>query len=452
MPTKILSKSNGRIFEHPRVEQRNVDALQVCPRNARTHSAKQIKQIAESIRTFGFVNPVLIDDQDGIVAGHGRVEAALKLGLSTVPVIRLAHLSRAELRAYTIADNRLAELAGWDKDILALELADLVIDCDFDVSVTGFDHAEVDLAIQDHDKSPGPEDEVPSAPEPGKSITRPGDLWILGEHRIVCGDVRDRGSVRRLMADDRARMVFTDPPYNVPIDGHVSGLGRTRHAEFACASGEMSVTEFTDFLEVSLSNLASVSLEGALHYVCMDWRHLNEITTAGGRVYTELKNLCVWNKTNGGMGSFYRSKHELVFVYKHGRGSHKNNVELGRFGRYRSNVWEYAGVNTWRRGRDKDLVDHPTVKPTLLVADAIQDASNRGDIILDGFGGAGTTLMAAERTGRQARLLEIDPRYVDVTVRRWQASTGRQAIHASGHTFGGVEAKSKRVAARSRNP
>lgn len=238
-------------------------------------------------------------------------------------------------------------------------------------------------------------------------------------------------------------MIFTDPPYNVPIDGHASGLGRNRHRDFALASGEMSSGEFAKFLELALGNLVSASVDGSLHYVCMDWRHLGEMTAAGEAVYTELKNLCVWNKTNGGMGSFYRSKHELVFLYKHGRASHANNVELGRFGRYRSNVWEYAGVNTWRKGRDKDLADHPTVKPVLLVADAIQDASNRGDVVLDGFGGSGTTVIAAERVGRRARLIELDPRYVDVTITRWEKLTGKRAVNAgTGHGFA---QKAKRV-------
>ncbi|WP_339085466.1 DNA methyltransferase [Hyphomicrobium sp. ghe19] len=426
--------------------------MKAAHRNARTHSAKQIRQIADSIDAFGFVSPVLIDAEDRIVAGHGRVDAARKLGLATVPVICLEHLSEAELRAYAIADNRLAELAGWDKDVLAIELADLVtIDSDFDVSVTGFEHAEIDLAIQRQSEPPDIMDELPKVPSAEEAVTQVGTLWCLGEHRIICGDVRDRDVVARLMDGDRARMVFTDPPYNVPIDGHVSGLGRQRHKEFAVASGEMSPAEFTEFLEVALGNLASVSSDGSLHYVCMDWRHLGELTAAGNRVYAELKNLCVWNKTNGGMGSFYRSKHELVFVYKLGRASNTNNIELGRFGRYRSNVWEYAGVNTWRKGRDNDLSDHPTVKPVLLVADAIQDASNRGDIVLDGFGGAGTTLMAAEKVGRRARLIELEPRYVDVTVLRWQKLTGQQATDAvTGRPFSEIQAGGGSISMRKR--
>ncbi|MCC7251163.1 DNA methyltransferase [Hyphomicrobium sp.] len=439
--------TNVKAFQHPRIEQRSVHSLKAAERNARVHSAKQIRQIAESIRSFGFVNPILVDQADRVVAGHGRVEAARKLGLASVPVLCLSHLSDAELRAYAVTDNRLAELSGWDNDILALELADLVtLDCDFDMSVTGFDHAEIDLVIQKREKTSDPQDEIPAVPPPKAILSRVGDLWLLGEHRILCGDVRDRGAVRRLMGGEKARMIFTDPPYNVPIDGHASGLGRNRHRDFACAVGEMSASEFTSFLQTAFDNFASVSVNGSLHYICMDWRHLGEMTAAGGAVYTELKNLCVWNKTNGGMGSFYRSKHEFVFVYKHGRASHTNNVELGRFGRYRSNVWEYAGVNTWRRGRDKDLADHPTIKPVLLVADAIQDASNRGEVVLDGFGGAGTTLIAAERVGRRARLLELEPRYVDVTLARWQKLTGQCAVNAETGVEFGKKAKRGRRA------
>lgn len=419
------------------LRQQPVSVLRSAKRNARTHSKTQIGKIAESIRTFGFVNPVLVDAQNSIIAGHGRVAAAHRLGLAEIPTLRIDHLSEAQIRAYIIADNRLAELAGWDNEILTLELGELVtIDADFDVSVTGFEHAEIDLMIGTQDPAADPLDDifepVPDAPP----VTAPGDLWVLGDHRVLCADVRDRMAVRRVMAGGQARMVFTDPPYNVPIDGHVSGLGKRRHGEFACASGEMSPDQFTTFLEVTLGNLTACSLSGSLHYVCMDWRHMTELLTAGGRVFSTQLNLCVWNKTNAGMGSLYRSKHELVAVFKHGRGGHVNNVALGRFGRHRSNVWAYAGANTWRAGRNADLDDHPTVKPVMLVADAIQDASNRGDVILDGFGGAGTTVLAAERTGRQARLIEVEPRYVDVTIRRWQTLTGRKALcEATGVAF-----------------
>ena len=429
---------------HRHVIMKPISVLLPAERNARTHSRQQIEQIAKSLKTFGFVNPVLIDSNQRIVAGHGRVEAAKKLGMNDVPTLSVAHLNKAQLRAYALADNRLAELAGWDNELLAVELGELAgLELDFDLSVTGFAHAEIDLMLQPASEAPDDADAIPLAPTQAATVTTAGDIWHLGDHLVMCADARDRSAARTLMGNERARVVFTDPPYNVPIDGHVSGLGRNRHTAFAMASGEMTSVEFTNFLETILANAVAVSAPGALHYVCMDWRHMSELLTAGERVYAELKNLCVWNKTNGGMGSLYRSKHELVFVFKHGTAAHVNNVELGRFGRYRSNVWEHAGANTWRRGRKADLEDHPTVKPVLMVADAIQDASNRGDIVLDAFGGAGTTLMAAEQTGRCARLIEISPQYVDVTITRWQAATGSHAVHvASGERFVDRTAKS----------
>jgi DNA modification methylase len=264
----------------------------------------------------------------------------------------------------------------------------------------------------------------------------------MGEHRLLCGDARDAGAIQRLMAQETARMVFTDPPYNVKIDGHVGGAGKTKHREFAMASGEMSQDQFTRFLTEVLGNMADASCDGSIHFVCMDWRHMSELMTAGGRVYDELKNLVVWTKTNGGMGTFYRSRHELIFVFKKGTTAHINTFGLGETGRYRTNVWEYPGINTFRNDRDDELAMHPTVKPVALVADAIKDVSRRGHIVLDAFGGSGTTLIAAEKTGRKARLLELDPAYCDVICRRFEAYTGKPAILAeSGLPWAEVEAE-----------
>jgi len=425
------------------VVYRSVGELVPYANNARTHSERQIAKIAASIRSFGFVNPILIDASGGVVAGHGRLEAAKRLGMAKVPTIRLDHLSEAERRAYVIADNRLAELAGWDRDLLKIELGDLVeIDLrgelDIDIDVIGFETAEIDILI---DGAPEPEIEDPAdatleGAEIGPSVTRPGDLWILADHRILCADALKPESYARLMGEEQARLVFTDPPYNVPIDGHVCGLGGVKHREFAMAAGEMSQREFTAFLETALGELAGACLDGALLYVCMDWRHLHELLTAGRSAGLDLINLCVWNKNNGGMGSLYRSKHELVCVFRSGDARHVNNIELGKHGRYRTNVWDYAGVNTFRKGRMDDLAAHPTVKPTALVADAIKDCSRRGEIVLDAFLGSGTTVLAAEKTARRARAIEIDPQYVDVAIRRWQALTGDAAIHEStGQSF-----------------
>lgn len=429
-----------------KVRYQNVEALKPYGGNARTHSDKQIAQIAASIGKFGFNNPVLVDGDNRIVAGHGRVAAAKGLGLREVPTIRLDHLSDAERRAYVIADNRLAELAGWDRDILRIELQGLAeLDLGFDLEITGFDTTALDLLLDDDAgaSAPDPGDEIPP-PDPGPAITRPGDIWLMGDHRLLCGDARDSSDIERLMEGETARMVFTDPPYNVKIDGHVGGAGKTKHREFAMASGEMSQDAFTQFLTGALGHMAGASCDGAIHFVCMDWRHMAELQAAGNAVYDELKNLIVWAKTNGGMGTFYRSQHELIFVFKKGRAAHINNFGLGETGRYRTNVWTYPGINTFRNGRDDELAMHPTVKPVALVADAIKDVSKRGDIVLDAFGGSGTTLIAAEKTGRKARLLELDPIYCDVICRRFQAYTGEPALRAEdGVPFSEFEASQK---------
>ena len=424
------------------VIERPVDDLTPCPRNARTHSRKQLRQIANSIERFGFTNPVLIDDEGRIIAGHGRVEAARLLGRARVPTLTLSHLSPAERRAYMIADNKLALNAGWDPELLAQELQEL-IDVDFDMGLTGFSLAEIDLVLDDaREASPdtrdAPEDAVPAPSE--IVVTQRGDLWKLGEHYLLCGDARDPADFARLMQGRKADLVFTDPPYNVRIDGNVCGLGSVKHREFAFASGEMSETEFTRFLSDTLGNAASVMRDGAIAFVCMDWCHMGELLSAGRQVFTELKNLVVWNKTNGGMGAFYRSKHELIFVFKYGTAAHTNTFGLGESGRYRTNVWDHAGISSIGGKRDEELAMHPTVKPVALVADAIRDCSRRGEIVLDCFAGSGTTLIAAEKTGRRVRIIEYDPVYCDTIIRRWESYTGRDAVHvASGVLFAALE-------------
>lgn len=414
------------------ITERRVSELKPYQRNARTHSRKQLKQIAASIERFGFTNPVLVSDDGEIVAGHGRVEAAKLLGLASVPTIALSHLSEAERRAYVLADNKLALNAGWDRDILAIELQAL-IDLEFEVELTGFSLAEVDLAIdaaQDADPASGdtPEDAVP--PIADTAVSRVGDLWQLGRHKLLCGDARSKADFDRLLGAEQADLLFTDPPYNVAIDGHVCGSGAIKHREFAFASGEMSETEFTRFLSETLGNAASVMRNGAIGFVCMDWRHMGELLAAGDTAFDELKNLVVWNKTNGGMGTFYRSKHELIFVYKKGTAPHTNSFGLGDTGRYRTNVWDYAGISSLGSQRADELAMHPTVKPVAMIADALRDCSKRGQLVLDCFGGSGSTLIGAEKTGRSARLIEYDPLYCDTIIRRWEALTGKQATHA----------------------
>jgi len=409
------------------------DPRKLKPRakNPRKHTPRQIRQIAASIQEFGFINPVLVDGSDGIVAGHARVEAAISVGMTDVPTVRVDHLSPAQIRAYVIADNRLAEKAGWDRELLALELQELSVEPNFDVTVTGFDTAEIDILISEaSDTEPDEADAIPEIDRSEPAVSQPGDLWRIGEHFLLCGDALKSASYERLLRGKRAQMVFTDPPYNVRIAGNVSGLGKVKHREFAMASGEMTQREFTSFLKRALSNLADFSVDGSIHFVCMDWRHMRELADAAGEVYDEFKNLCVWSKSNAGMGSLYRSAHELIFVYKHGRAKHINNVELGRFGRNRTNIWPYPSMSSFGKERDAALAGHPTTKPLALVSDAILDCSKRGGIVLDAFAGSGTTLLAAEKTGRRGYGIELDPHYADVVVQRFDDLHGMKTTHA----------------------
>ncbi len=409
------------------------DILVPYASNPRTHSKAQIEQIARSIREFGFINPIIIDNDHRIVAGHGRLLAAMKLGLALIPCLRIDHLSEDQKRAYLLADNKLAENAGWDPDLLRIEIKYLADpNVAVDVSLTGFSIPEIDLLLLDEAADEPP---LPVLPSPAAVISKPGDLWQCGPHRILCGDTRDSALVAQLLGKQRAHMVLSDPPYNVRIDGHAGGAGRIKHAEFAMASGEMSDEEFLAFLSRSLRNLAKLSKDGALHYIFMDWRHLKTLLAAAESIYTDMLNLCVWRKTNGGMGSLYRSQHELIGIFKYGKASHRNNVELGKHGRYRTNVWDFAGVNSFGANRD-DLALHPTVKPVKMLAEAMLDVTARGEIVLDGFLGAGSTLLAADQTGRVCYGIEIDPRYVDVTLHRWIALTGEVPVElGSGRRF-----------------
>jgi len=429
-----------------------VASLRPDPKNPRIHSEKQVQQIARSIEAFGFNVPLLVNAEMQVVAGHGRLQACQVLGITEVPTISLEHLTEAQARAFMIADNRLTENAAWDDRLLAEQLKELSdLDLDFSLEATGFEMGEIDVMVENLAPAPeGKEDPADAVPElTGEiQVSKVGDLWQLGRHKVYCGNSLNDPTYAALMADVRAAMVFTDPPYNVRIDGHATGLGTIQHRDFKMASGEMSPAEFTDFLSRVCSLLASHSVDGSIHFVCMDWRHLGELIAAGKQVYRELKNVCVWAKDNAGMGSLYRSQHELVFVFKHGKESHRNNVQLGQYGRYRSNVWHYAGVNSFSRSTEEGnlLALHPTVKPVALIADAIMDCSARGDVVLDAFLGSGTTVIAAERTGRICYGIEIDPVYVDTIVRRWQAFTGQSAIHAlSGRTFTELEQEASHV-------
>jgi DNA modification methylase len=425
------------------IELVSLDAIKPNPRNAHTHPKKQIRRLADNIGTFGFTVPVIIDETSTLLAGHCRFEAAKLRGLKKIPAIRLRGLSEAKKRALLLADNKITESAGWDRERLAIELpelGELLIAEGLDISITGFAPVEIDTLVSDFEESAAdPADAIRAYWLSVAPVSRPGDLWQLGPHRLLCGDARGTANLDRLLGDERAAMAFLDPPYNVKI-ATVVGRGRTKHAEFAMASGEMSRQDYLRFLSETLGNAAAHSRAAAVHCVCMGWQHIDELLEAGRQIYGQMLNLAVWVKSNAGQGSFYRSQHELIAVFRVGDAPHLNNIELGRHGRSRSNVWHYAGVNSFRAGRMDELQAHPTVKPVALVADAMKDCTRRGDIVLDTFCGSGTTILAAERVGRRAYAIELEHRYVDVAIRRWQAFTRRDAIHVeTGSTFDELE-------------
>lgn len=425
----------------PAISNADRDPRQLTPwpNNARLHSKRQLRQLEELIRRYGFTNPVLIDEHDTILAGHGRVRAAINMGLALIPCRIKAGLSEAEKRVLVIADNKAALNASWDEVVLAAQIHIVDEEAVVPVAVLGFDPVEIDLlqsAVAPVEKDGVPEDDVLPPIEDDNPVSVAGDIWNCGEHRIICGNALEDETYASLMGDDLAEMVFGDLPYNVPIDGHVSGLGKVRHREFSMASGEMDEAAFTGFLKSIFTLLVRHSLDGSIHFQCMDWRHLSEMTNAARGVYSELKNLIVWDKGVAGMGTFYRSRHELVFVFKNGTARHINNFELGQFGRHRSNIWQYRGMAGAGGNRLAELQLHPTIKPAQLIADCLLDCSRRGGLVLDPCAGSGSTLIAAEKTKRRARLIEIDPVYVDRTVRRWQLFAKEDAIHAvTGETF-----------------
>ena len=410
-------------------------ALKPWANNPRRHSPKQLFKLKQSIDYFGVTNPVLVDENGVILAGEARWQVAQSLNLATVPTRVITGLSKAAKRAYVLTDNKLALLSSWDMGLLSDEIQLLIAD-DFEIELTAFDTVEIDLLIE----PPAADVELQPQDVPVRVVSRPGDLWALGGHRILCGDALVEASYSRLLDGEMAQMVITDPPYNVKIDGHAGGLGKVKHKEFAMASGEMSPQAFASFLGHACAHLRAFTVPGGVLYVFMDWRHQAELLQATAPVFGAAKQLCVWVKDNGGMGSFYRSQHELVFVFKNGSEPHINNFELGQHGRYRTNVWEYPGINS---GRGRELLAlHPTVKPVAMIADAIQDCSHRQGLILDPFAGSGTVLVAAERTGRRARAMELDPQYVDVGILRWQRVSGQQAVLvATGQTWEQVRAE-----------
>ena len=405
------------------METVDIDKLIPYRGNARLHSEAQVEKIARSIKTFGFTNPLLIDENNVVLAGHGRLAAAQKQGLLQVPVIRLNHLSEKEKKAYVLADNRLAEKASWDQAQLTVELKGLSVGTDFDLSLTGFETPETDLIL--YGQGPADKSEVLDDSVCVPRRVQRGDVWMLGKHKLLCGNALDPASLSLLLGEEKADIVLTDPPYNVKIAGHVCGNGRVKHPEFAMASGEMNESEFQHFLVRIFHNLCAFSKDGSLHFAFIDWRHVHIMLEAGGQEYQELKNICIWVKDAGGMGSLYRSRHEMVCVFKHGTAVHCNNVDLGKYGRYRTNVWEYPAVRVQRRLSKGEPRLHPTVKPVGLLTDILLDCSRPGEIVLDVFGGSGSTLLAAERTGRKTRLVELSANYCDVILYRYEKAGGK---------------------------
>ncbi|WP_217906810.1 DNA methyltransferase [Qipengyuania atrilutea] len=414
------------------IEYREPNSLKLYAGNPRKHPEKQIVKLMASISHFGFALPLLVDEDEVIIAGEARAEAAKRLGLAEVPVIVASHWSKAQVRAYRLADNKLGDLSHFDLDELAIELAAIIEMDETPIEILGWETAELDVIFEDAGQQQGandPADEVLSVPV--SPAARSGDLWLLGAHRLLCGSSLEAENWARLLDGQTPAMAFSDAPFNVPVTGHVCGLGKTKHAEFAMASGEMSKAQFTGFLTDAIGQMAAPLKDGGVLTLAMDWRHSSEILAAIEANSLTLLNMCVWNKASGGMGSLYRSKHELFWIARKGKTGHTNNVELGKHGRYRTNVWDYAGVNSFGKTRLQDLADHPTVKPLALVADAIRDVTHPGEIVIDGFLGSGTTLLAAERTRRRGCGIEIEPGYIDVAIRRWEKMTGCEAVLAS---------------------
>ena len=423
-------------------------ALTPMPGAPRTHPKSQIRALTKSFEAFGQVLPILIDAESRIVSGHAQHEVAQRLGMAEVMVIRIEYLAEPQVKALMVAVNRLSELSKWDEGALKGILLDLYeLDLDFDIEATGFTEIEIELRLNVDDGDSGEQDILVGD---GPAITGQDDIWQLGRHLLLCGNSLEEAAWTRLMGDGLAALVVTDPPYNVPIDGHVSGLGKHRHREFAMATGDKSQAEFTAFLRTAMGHAHTWSKAGSVHYWAMDWRHVVEIGGAGQAVYERFLNMAVWAKNQPGMGSFYRSQHELFFVFAKGGAPSRNNVQLGRFGRSRSNVWNYPSAASLARTSEEGnpLAMHPTVKPLALICDILLDASGKGDIVIDPFAGSGTTIIAAEKLGRVARGIEIDPLYCDTIIRRWQHWTGEDAIRvADGMTFSSLEAEANEIAA-----
>jgi hypothetical protein len=408
------------------VEYVPIEQLKAYKRALRTHSTAHVDQLAASIQAFGLVQPIMVDADGEIVGGHGIFEAAVKAGYTAVPVLRLSHLDEVQKRTLRIALNGLADKSGWNKQLLAIEFKELLeielsLELDFGLAITGLELPQIDQLVAGLGEG-APVERVPEADLTHPPVSRLGDLWLLDEHRLICGDARVPATYASLLGEEKAAMGIHDAPYDVPISGHVATKKRR---EFVMGAGELGAN-FTPFLSDFLKASTAVLAPGGYQFCFMDWRHMREMLAAGEAAGLELKNLCVWDKGAGAMGSLYRSQHELVFIFKEQSGSGTNCVQLGKFGRNRTNVWDYPGAASLR----KELELHPTPKNVTMIADAIRDVTNRNAIVLDAFSGSGTTLIACAKTGRRGYAGELDPHYVDVGVRRWEQWSGKSARHA----------------------
>lgn len=433
------SSCKDRVTCVDQIELVPIKDLRIPSRRLRSASEAQVEALMKIIREIGFVVPLVTDEKRYVWSGIVRLKAARRLGLTIVPTVQLNGLTEAQKRAFRLADNKLPEKAKWDRKALALELPELtplLIEQGLDISITGFSAVEIDQIRFDFEQRvANPSDTIEARWLSQSPISRRGDVYRLGDHVLCCGDARNGELVRRLVGNRLVAMAFLDPPYNVRIRDTL-GRGKVKHSEFAMASGEMTRQEYIGFLEQALRVAASVSLPSAVHYVCIDWKHVDALIKAGRGAYFRMLNLAVWVKSNAGQGSFYRSQHELIGIFRVGGERHINNIELGRHGRSRSNVWSYPGVSGFRAGRMNDLHAHPTIKPTMMVCDAIKDCTQLDDTVLDTFCGSGTTILAAERVGRRAVAVETEPRFVDLAIRRWQDYSGKDAIHVdTGRSF-----------------
>lgn len=403
--------------------QISIDEIKTASRKVRKKDPAHVREVAAAISELGFCDPVLIGKDNLILDGETRIDAARLIGLASVPAIRIDHLSSAEQRLLRLAVNRLGEKGQWDLDELKIEFEELILE-DAPIEISGFSVPEIDQILLGDEIAAV--EQGPLAPEPGaQPVARIGDHFILGRHEIICGDATDPVVLERLMHNDQAQLLLSDEPYNVTIAGNVT---RGAHREFVMASGEMTEKEFFAFNEAWMGACRPHLCDGALFGTFIDWRGYPTVHTAATALGLSPVNLIVWVKTNAGMGSQYRSQHELLPLFKLGTAAHVNHIQLGMHGRWRSNIWTYPGASSMGSDARRGLEDHPTVKPVAMLEDALLDMTNRDNIVLDPFLGSGSTLIAAEKTGRCCRGLELDPRYVDVILRRYRELTGRLGI------------------------